>query len=306
MLFENLKAFVAVIDHNSLTRAATALCLTQSAVSRRMQQLEEALGAELFDRNSRPPQPTALALRIYAEAVPLMQAAGSLLALARDDAAPTGPFRLGLTQVVGEVVLFDVVTRMRAAFPALEVKLHTDSSPALQRRLAQGTLDCATLLLARPSLMPAGLAGRFITTLDVVVVQSRRQPLVAPDAGLAQLAAQEWILNPLGCGYRAALERALAGLGHRFRLGLDTQGTALQLQLVAAGLGLGLVPRAVWCASAMREQLALVEVADFALELDIWLVHSTQMGNLTRAAALLGDAVAEGFTRLGGTGKSAS
>lgn len=303
MLFADLKAFVAVIDHNSLTRAATALSLTQSAVSRRMQHLEEVLGAELFDRNSRPPVPTALARRIYAGAVPLLQATGNLLALARSDAVPTGPFRLGLTQVIGEVVLFDVVTRMRSAFPALDVKLHTDASPALQEQLAQGSLDCATLLLARPSVMPPGMAGRFITTLDVVVVQSRQHPLVAAVAEMAQLAAQEWILNPLGCGYRAALERAMAGLGHPFRLGIDTQGTDLQMQLVAAGYGLGLVPRAVWQASTSREQLALVEVTDFSLELDIWLVHSAQMGNLTRAAALLGEAVAEGFDRLEVAGK---
>ena len=43
-MIDNLKALAAVIDNKSLTKAASRLCLTQSAISRRIQQLEEALG----------------------------------------------------------------------------------------------------------------------------------------------------------------------------------------------------------------------------------------------------------------------
>ncbi|WP_416363422.1 LysR family transcriptional regulator [Pseudomonas sp. NFX183] len=47
MLFQDLKAFVTVVDSASLTKAAQTLCLTQSAVSRRIQHLEDALGEAL-------------------------------------------------------------------------------------------------------------------------------------------------------------------------------------------------------------------------------------------------------------------
>jgi DNA-binding transcriptional LysR family regulator len=59
-MLDNLKAFAAVIDHKSLTKAALRLYLTQSAISRRIQQLEEALGGTLLDRTQRPPSFTAL------------------------------------------------------------------------------------------------------------------------------------------------------------------------------------------------------------------------------------------------------
>jgi DNA-binding transcriptional LysR family regulator len=49
-MIDNLKASAAVIDHKSLTKAASRLCLTQSAISRRIQQLEEALGGTVLDR----------------------------------------------------------------------------------------------------------------------------------------------------------------------------------------------------------------------------------------------------------------
>jgi hypothetical protein len=54
-MIDNLKAFAAVIDCKSLTKAASRLFLTQSAISRRIQQLEEALGGTLLDRTERPP-----------------------------------------------------------------------------------------------------------------------------------------------------------------------------------------------------------------------------------------------------------
>jgi DNA-binding transcriptional LysR family regulator len=54
-MIDNLKALAAVIDNKSLTKAASRLSLTQSAISRRIQQLEEALGGTLLDRTQRPP-----------------------------------------------------------------------------------------------------------------------------------------------------------------------------------------------------------------------------------------------------------
>lgn len=295
MLFEDLKAFVAVIDYNSLTRAAEALCLTQSAISRRIQHLEESLDANLFDRTSRPPKATALAHRIYRHAVQLLRDAEHLLEVPREGAAPSGPFRLGFTQVVADLVLFDVVMKMKAEFPELDVQLHTDWSSALQQQIHDGNLDAATLMLASPSRLPEGFAGRFISTLEVLVVQSKRKPLIDSQADIDALASQPWILNPEGCGYRAALERAIGDSGKNIRLSVDTHGTEMQLRMVAAGLGLGLIPRNVLSKSNSLADLTVVDVKNFALSLDIWLVHPTQQGNLKRATDILGQTVADGF-----------
>ncbi len=295
MLFEDLKAFVAVIDYNSLTRAAQALCLTQSAISRRIQHLEESLDANLFDRTSRPPKATALAHRLYPHAVRLLRDAEHLLEVPREGAAPSGPFRLGFTQVVADLVLFDVVMKMKAEFPELDVQLHTDWSSALQQQIQDGNLDAATLMLSSPSRLPEGFAGRFISTLEVLVVQSKRKPLLASQADIDALASQPWILNPEGCGYRAALERAIGDSGKNIRLSVDTHGTEMQLRMVAAGLGLGLIPRTVLSKSNSLADLTVVEVKNFALSLDIWLVHPSQQGNLKRATDILGQTVVDGF-----------
>jgi len=76
---------------------------------------------------------------------------------------------------------------------------------------------------------------------------------------------------------------------------VDTHGTEMQLKLIAAGLGLGLVPRSVLRRSDSYAELSVVDVKDFSLSLDIWLIHPVQLGNLKSAASVFGDAVAEGF-----------
>ena len=114
-MIDNLKAFAAVIDSKSLTKAASRLCLTQSAISRRILHLEEMLGGELLDRTQRPPSPTALGWRVYEQSLPILRAVDDLLTLTRQDGTPTGTLRFGVSQAIGDVILADAV--QSASYP---------------------------------------------------------------------------------------------------------------------------------------------------------------------------------------------
>jgi len=295
-MIENLQAIVAVVEAQSLTKASARLCVTQSAVSRRLQQLEETLGASLFDRTQRPPAPTALGLRVYEHALPILRAVEDLVAMTKEKADPIGILRLGMAQGIGDLVLAEAVERLQNAFPKLDLRLRTDWSPGLCQQVVDGGLDAALVLLPASSRPLAALTGHFIGSLQTVIVQEGRQPRFRRPIRLAHLAKQGWVLNPLGCGYRAALE---AAMGEREgTLTIDTYGTDVQLRMVASGRGLGLVPRAVLGGSAVRDEVAIVEVTDFSLSLDVWLVHRRQPGNLRKALENVAGTVS---SRLGGS-----
>ncbi|MBK7529746.1 LysR family transcriptional regulator [Piscinibacter sp.] len=294
-MLEELRAFTAVVERTSLTKAANALALTQSAVSRRVQQLEEQLGATLLDRSSRPPTATAVGRRVYLQATALLRDLDRLMNIPKDDGEPSGTLRLGLPQVVADVALFDIAMGLKASFPALDLRCRTEWSSGLQREVASGEVDAAAIMAPSGGTPPAGASASLIATLDVLIVQSRRAPIATKPVAVADLAEQQWILNPLGCGYRAALQRAMEGAGKQVRLGVDMHGTETQLRLVAAGLGLGLAPTRLLASSLHLSELCPVEVTDFELKLDLWLLRAPEIGNLGRAVDALGQILAGRF-----------
>jgi DNA-binding transcriptional LysR family regulator len=155
----------------------------------------------------------------------------------------------------------------------------------------EGTLDAAIILLPSSSKLPSPLNGRCIGSLQTVIVQAGPHPRFRRPMPLARLAKEGWVLNPLGCGYRAALEAAMGERDGTLRVVIDAYGTDVQLRMVASGRGLGLVPRCVLKASRVRDELSVVEVTDFSLSLDVWLVHRRQPGNLRKALEGLAVAV---------------
>jgi DNA-binding transcriptional LysR family regulator len=291
-MIENLQALVAVVEARSLTKASARLYVTQSAVSRRLQQLEETLDAALFDRTQRPPVPTAMGLRVYEQALPILRSVEDLLAMTKEKADPAGILRLGMAQGIGDFALGDAVGRLQTDFPKLDLRLRTDWSEGLCERLADGSLDAALVLLPVSSRPPAGLTSRFIGSLQTVVIQEGRHPRFRRPIRLVHLAKEGWVLNPVGCGFRAALEAAMGERVGTLHVAIDTYGTDVQLRMVASGRGLGLVPRTALGSSPLRDEVAVVDVTDFDLSVDVWLVHRRQPGNLRKALENVASTVA--------------
>ena len=175
-MIDNLKALAAVIDSKSLTKAASRLSLTQSAISRRIQQLEEALGGTLLDRTQRPPSSTALGQRVYEQSLPILRAVDDLMTLTRKDAAPTGTVRFGMSQAIGDVILADAVAQLSGEFPTLDVRVRAGWGDSLAAQVGAGDLDAAIVMLPAGTRQAAPLLGRTIATVDVAIVQSRRRP----------------------------------------------------------------------------------------------------------------------------------
>jgi len=90
----DLESFVTVAESGSIVGAAARLHLTQSAITRRIQNLEEALGVELFDRQSRPIQLTAAGKATYEAAKPVLCSVNELKSAVVLNGEPSGSFVL--------------------------------------------------------------------------------------------------------------------------------------------------------------------------------------------------------------------
>lgn len=91
----HLRAFIAVADELNFTRAAERLFIAQQALSAQIRQLEERVGAQLFERSTRKVELTPAGHALYEQAGPLLAGAEAAVAAARSAAAPVRRSRSG-------------------------------------------------------------------------------------------------------------------------------------------------------------------------------------------------------------------
>ena len=101
-MLEDLRALVEFAHAGSIAGAADRLFRTPSAITRQVQRLEAALGAELLDRSVKPPRLNSLGSRVLEQARDLLQRTEALKSLTSSDAEPHGLLRIGLAHALAE------------------------------------------------------------------------------------------------------------------------------------------------------------------------------------------------------------
>ena len=294
MKIDDISAFVAVVRSQSVSAAAETLGLTQSAITRRVQNLEQELGVELLDRSVKPPKPSLMGKQVFEQCGKVLLEVDRLRDLVQVDQAPTGVFRIGVIQTIGDVVLLDTLQKLNRAFDGLHTEVTSGWGSQLVERVVNAEIDAAVALFPATKVLPEGLRGRTLGRIELVVV-AQKGVMPKRSYKLRDIFSTGWVLNPDGCGFRAGLARALMEQGLSFKINLETFGTDLQLGLAASGLGLGLMPRPILERSRHRAQLDIVNVVDFKPVLDIWLVQPLQPGPVQHAIDFFAQAVQHAF-----------
>jgi DNA-binding transcriptional LysR family regulator len=286
----DLEAFVSVVDHGSVVAAAAGLHLTQSAVTRRIQNLEDALGRPLLDRQSRPLQPTRAGQETYEFAKPVLSSVNDLKTGIMHGGEPSGDFRFGMSRALGDLAIGSPIRCLRADFPKVRIQAFVQWSGVLLERLANRALDAAVVLLPVGNTPPASLMSECLGTEPFAIVAAKAKRFSQP-ATLQELSSNAWVLNPHGCGTRQQLEVAFLQRGLPFVSAVEAEGYELQLSLISEGVGLGLVMPQLFYSSALRGRMKLVKAKDFSPMENVWLVHARHIGRLAPAVRCVRDAV---------------
>jgi DNA-binding transcriptional LysR family regulator len=264
MNLRDLRAFVAVAETGSVNRAAAKLNLTQPAVTRRVQSLEATIGAPLLDRTSKPPSLTEDGRQTLAHGRRILSAIEDLTLQVGSKRGLAGDFRIGIAPGFADSVLGRPLDHVMREFPNINLRIASDWSGELLGALRSQVVDAALVLLTEPQSIARDLELRSFRQEPVVIVAARRAAIAASPR-LAELGLNRWVLNPRGCGFRQALQRALDREHGHLNLGAEVQGYDLQLSLIARGVGLGLVPKSRWQSSPQRKETRIVEPRDFRL-----------------------------------------
>jgi DNA-binding transcriptional LysR family regulator len=241
-MLDALETLLVVSELGTMSRAATRLRVTQSAVSKRIDALAHALGTPMVERAGRNVRLTPSALALCERARPLLSELRG--ALAGEQNAGKGRVVLGVAESLLSSWAPAVLQRVRRALPALELELHAHRSPVALDLVRSGEYALAIVPGAIGS--AAGLFSEPLLDEEMVVIglpssakgkRLRALPNPLPVLSIERRSATFSALAPQLAALRAG--------GFELQVTSELESFAAVVQLARAGFGPALVPWAL-------------------------------------------------------------
>jgi DNA-binding transcriptional LysR family regulator len=283
-VLEDLRALVEFAQAGSIAGAADRLFRTPSAVTRQVQRLEAALGAELLDRSVKPPRLNSLGCRVLEQARELLQRTETLKSLTSIDAEPRGLLRIGLAHPLAERTLIDPILALTEKYPKVRLGLLSETTVELFRRLLAGELDVAVVLLPEGKTAPPPLLTNIIASDRMEIVQGAAGTF---DGDWKSLGRAPWVLNPPGCPLRASLLNRMERDGFTPMIAAEVHNMHLQLAFVQSGHGVGLLPARFIARNRSLDTVKVLRPPSFELHPSVAIVRAGQLGALGKTVEQL-------------------
>ncbi|WP_315805401.1 LysR family transcriptional regulator [Bradyrhizobium sp. SZCCHNS3002] len=281
--WEDVRYFLALGRHCSLSATARALRVTHATVSRRVTRLEALLGRPLFERRAGGYSLTLDGKAVFDEATAMDNAASSVLRRLDESTGLSGLVRLTAGRSLAEGFLVERLDGLRRRHPAIDIEIIGD---VRLLSLARGEADLA-LRFGKPK--NSELAARRVGTIafGLYIASSLRYgsdvatrlPLIGFDKAGDSIAEAEW------------LARHFAGRRFSFR----GNSQAAQAAAARAGFGIALLPRYL---AANDPRLAEIACDKPLLERELWLLFRSDLRRVARVRAVA-DYLIELFRREG-------
>jgi LysR family pca operon transcriptional activator len=255
-----LRVAEALDAHGSLLKAAAALGVGQPAVSRSLQELEEIVGARLFERHPRGVRPTQaglavirLARRVLAE---IRRADEELDLLG---SAEGGSVAIGVLPVAAVGVLPGALIRLKRRHPAIRVRLQQGRTEELLPLLAAREVEMVVGRLYAPA-MPDGFLREALWEEPISVLARADHPILATDGPVATeaLARHDLVLPTVSQRVGQEIEQLLSLLGLAPAAALRSSSHGFIREMLLATDCLSVMPRLMMAGDLLRGALRVV------------------------------------------------
>ena len=235
-----IECFRAVMTAGTVTAAAEMLHTSQPAVSRAIQQLEAAVGLQLFDRVKGRLVPTAPALALFEEVGKTFLGLDHLSRVAAGlKSFPQGSVSIVCAPAFSQGFIADAAQRFLAQHGAVSLSIETQPSPTIAEWLAGQRFD---LGLAAYPLTPPGTTARLFAEPDEVCVLPAGHALASRDVVTpADLGGSDFVFLGGNDPYRYRLDQVFEAAGVTRRLVVETRNSATACALVERGAGIAIV-----------------------------------------------------------------
>ena len=261
MELRHLRYFVAVAEERNFTRAAQRLNIAQPPLSRQIQQLEETLGVQLLERNSRPLKLTETGKFFYSHATHLLAQTADLESMTRRVGNIERSLSVGFVGSTLYGMLPKIIRRFREQNATVELSLHEMSTMDQIRALKDGRIDVG---FGRIRLEDPNIRRVILREEKMIVALPDGHPLstAKPIVALSDLTNETLIIFPKSPRPSYA-DQVLAAFHDRAlkpRKIYEVRELQIALGLVAAGEGISIVPSSVY--GLKRDDVSYKELDD--------------------------------------------
>jgi DNA-binding transcriptional LysR family regulator len=240
----NLRAFVAVAELGSFHAAAGALHLSSPALSHRIANLEETLGARLFERTTRQVTLTPIGRELSTKARHLLnEVEGALLGIRDLTQGWKSAVVIACVPSAAYYFLPRVLLRYQKAFPSVHVRIMDEGANDSLSRVLRGEAEFGLNFMGAEQ---GEIEFEPIMHEEFVLICRRRDPLAGRrKVAWAELSGRRFIgvSRSSGSGIRLLLDLALAEAPERPNFCYEVRHISLLPALVEAGLGIAALPR---------------------------------------------------------------
>lgn len=235
-----LEIFVAISKTESVSRAADAIALSQSATSTALSELERQFNLQLFDRVGKSLSINETGLQLLPRAVDLLDRAKEIEALLQGHAG-FGFMKIGATLTVGNYLTTLLVAKFLQEHPESRIQLQVHNTSTIVQQIVNHELDLG--LIEGDTNHPDIEVQQWIAD-ELVVFSAPDHPLVKEShISLNQLLQETWILREKGSGTRETFDRAFNNNHSKLNIRLELEHTEAIKRVVESGLGIGCISR---------------------------------------------------------------
>ena len=247
MELRHLRYFVAVAEERNFTRAAQRLNIAQPPLSRQIQQLEENLGVQLLERNSRPLKLTETGKFFYSHAAQLLSQTADLESMTRRVGNIERSLSIGFVGSTLYGMLPKIIRRFRDENTTVELSLHEMSTMDQIRALKDGRIDVG---FGRIRHEDANIRRVILREEKMIVAfpEGHALSVAKPVVALRDLINETLIIFPKAPrpSFADQVLSAFDDRGLKPRRIYEVRELQIALGLVAAGEGIAVVPSSVY------------------------------------------------------------
>jgi len=246
MDLRQLEHFIAVAAEQNFTRAAARLNIVQSGLSASIRALEEELGAALFIRTTRRVELTPTGRAFHAEARRVLAATASARQVVDEmQGLRRGILSVGMIQSTAHWLdIAELLGQFYAACPHVEIRLTSSGSLPLTKSVRNGELDLAFVYFTGP--VPPGLSAWMLACEPLVAVFPPQHRFAGLSRiGIETLAGERFVDLNRERGVRQLVDQSFDAIHVTRHTALEVSDLHTQLDLVAHGLGIALMQKAI-------------------------------------------------------------